>query len=297
MTGNSANLPVGAHVSTAGGVYHAIENGMAIGATAIQIFSKNQTRWQAKPISEEDAERFRSDWGQSNIRDVVIHDSYLINLGSPDRAIVDKSRQAFLDEVDRADQLGIGYLVFHPGSYLDSTEEKGMKMIADSLKWTRDSRPEFRVRLLLEATAGQGTNLGFKFEQLAHMINLSGVNENLGVCLDTAHMFAAGYDISTRAGYEETFKEFDSVIGFDNLYAIHVNDSKKELGSRVDRHEKLGEGLMGLDPFRFLMMDTRLAAVPKILEIPGGPEVFRDNIELLRSMATGRKPIHRAGKT
>lgn len=274
---------LGAHVSISGGVYKAIANGEKIGATAIQIFSKNQTRWVAKPLSDEDAEKFKTARENSTIKEVVIHDSYLINLGSPKEETLQKSRDAFLDEIERAEKLGIGYLVFHPGSHLNTGEESGLKKIAESLNLMIDQTPDYRVRLLLEVTAGQGTNLGYRFEQLAEIMAQVENKKRMGVCLDTAHIFAAGYDIRTPETYRNTMTQFDSVLGLDNLFCIHMNDSKKELGSRVDRHDNIGDGFIGIEPFKMIVNDSRLLKVPKILETPGGEEEFMKNLELLKS--------------
>lgn len=274
---------LGAHVSISGGVYKAIANGEKIGATAIQIFSKNQTRWVAKPLSDEDTEKFKTARENSTIKEVVIHDSYLINLGSPKEETLQKSRDAFLDEIERAEKLGIGYLVFHPGSHLNTGEESGLKKIAESLNLMIDQTPDYRVRLLLEVTAGQGTNLGYRFEQLAEIMAQVENKKRMGVCLDTAHIFAAGYDIRTPETYRNTMTQFDSVLGLDNLFCIHMNDSKKELGSRVDRHDNIGDGFIGIEPFKMIVNDSRLLKVPKILETPGGEEEFMKNLELLKS--------------
>ncbi len=274
---------LGAHVSISGGVYNAIANGEKIGAAAIQIFSKNQTRWVAKPLSDEDAEKFKTAWQNSTIKEVVIHDSYLINLGSPKEETLQKSRVTFLDEIARAEKLGIGYLVFHPGSHLNSGEETGLQKIAESLNLIINQTPDYKVRLLLEVTAGQGTNLGYRFEQLSSIIEQVENKKRMGICLDTAHIFAAGYDIRTTETYQNTMAQFDSVLGLDNLFCIHLNDSKKELGSRVDRHNNIGGGFIGIEPFRMIVNDPRLVKVPKILETPGGEEEFMKNLALLKS--------------
>jgi len=213
---------LGAHVSISGGIFKAIENGENIGANAIQIFSKNQTRWMSKPLTDEDADKFKRAWYHSSIKEVVIHDSYLINLGSPDPTGLNKSRAAFLDEIERAEKLGIGYLVFHPGSHLNSSLETGLKTVAESLNRMIVATPNYSVRLLLEATAGQGTNLGYTFEQLAAIIDMVEAKQRMGVCLDTAHIFAAGYDIRTPENYEMTIATFDSVLGLQNLFCIHL---------------------------------------------------------------------------
>ncbi len=278
---------LGAHVSIAKGIYLAPGRGEEIGANAIQIFSKNQNQWVGKPLSPEDAEKFRQAWKESSIERVVIHDSYLINLGSADETLLRKSREAFLDEMDRAEMLGVPDLVFHPGSYRKETEEFGLNQIVASLNFVLALRPGYRVRLLLETTAGQGTNLGYTFEQLARIREGVEQKERTGICLDTAHIFAAGYDIRTRDAYDATMSQFDAILGLENLRAIHLNDSKKPLGSRVDRHENIGKGLIGLDAFRFLMTDPRLEMIPKILETPGGPEAFKEDIKTLKALAQG----------
>ena len=275
---------LGAHVSIAGGVYNAISNGEKIGANAIQIFSKNQNRWVNKPLTDEDAQKFREMWAASPIREVVIHDSYLINLGSPDPALLQKSRDAFLDEMDRAEKLGVKFLVFHPGSHMKAGEEIGLNTIADSLNVLLGARPDYQVKLLLETTAGQGTNLGYTFEQLAYIRERVEEKERVGVCLDTAHVFAAGYDLRTPETYEATVQKFDEVLGLDNLFAIHLNDTNKELGSRVDRHEHIGQGLLGVETFRRLINDPRFVALPKVLETPGKEEDFKRNLDLLKSL-------------
>jgi len=275
---------LGAHVSISGGVWNAIANGENIGANAIQIFSKNQTRWVSKPLTDEDAYKFKDAWKNSSIKEIVIHDSYLINLGSPDKINLKKSQDAFLDEIERAEKLGIYYLVFHPGSHLKSGETIGLRTIAASLNKMIDATPDYHVRLLLEATAGQGTNLGYKFEQLATIIDLVENKQRMGVCLDTAHIFTAGYDIRTAETYEKTISEFDSIIGLQNLYCFHFNDSKKEHGSKVDRHNHIGEGFLGFEPFRLILNDSRLTKIPKLLETPGDENDFKRNLELLKSL-------------
>ncbi len=279
---------LGAHVSIAKGIYLAPSRGEELGANAIQIFSKNQSQWVGKPISSDDAEKFKQAWKESSIEAVVIHDSYLINFGSPDEVLLKKSRDAFLDEMDRAELLSVPNLVFHPGSCLKETEEFGLNKIIESLNFVLTQRPDYKVRLLLETTAGQGTNLGYTFEQLAAIRNGIEQKERTGICLDTAHIFAAGYDIRTRETYETTFAKFEAALGLDNLYAFHLNDSKKPLGCRVDRHENIGKGLIGLDAFRFIMTDPRLENIPKILETPGGPEAFKEDIKTLKALAEGR---------
>jgi deoxyribonuclease-4 len=275
---------VGAHVSISGGLYQALERGEKIGCNAIQIFTKNQVQWKAKPLSNDDVDRFFQSLTKSPIVSVVAHDSYLINLGSPDHLGLEKSRLAFLEEIDRAELLKIPFLIFHPGSHKGAGEQFGLRLIAESLNFVHHQRPHHRVKLLLETTSGQGSNLGYSFEQLKQIIDMVEQSWRVGVCLDTCHIFAAGYDIRTRSTYEATMEKFDRVIGLDRLGAIHLNDSKKALGSRIDRHERIGEGQIGLDGFRFIMNDARLIKIPKILEIPGDLQIFKLNLELLKSL-------------
>ncbi len=218
---------------------------------------------------------------------MIAHDSYLINLCAVDDAILKKSREAFVDELQRCELLGIPYLNFHPGSHIGKGEEEGIKLIIESLNVAHEKTKDFRVLSVLETTAGQGSAIGYRFEHLHRIID--GVNEpeRMAVCIDTCHIFAAGYDISTKYGYEKTIKEFDDVIGLERLVAFHVNDSKKPLGSRVDRHEHIGKGAIGLDGFRFLMQDERLVHIPKILETPKSEDLEEDrmNLSLLKKLA------------
>ena len=275
---------IGAHVSISGGLENAPPRGEEIGCTAIQIFTKNQVQWQAKPLSNQDVEQYQQALANSSIQTVIAHDSYLINLGSPEENLLEKSRHAFLDEMDRAERLKIPSLVFHPGSHIKAGEDDGLKLIADSINHVCKQRPNYGIKLLLETTAGQGTNLGYTFEQLNWIIDRADQPDRVGVCLDTCHIFAAGYDIRDKLSYEKTFKKFDQVIGLKKLQAIHLNDSKKDLGSRVDRHEHIGEGQIGLEGFRLIMNDLRFIDVPKILEIPGDMKKFKENLDLLKNL-------------
>ncbi|MCD6167412.1 deoxyribonuclease IV [candidate division KSB1 bacterium] len=275
---------LGAHVSIAGGLHNAFSRGEEIGCTAIQIFTKNQNRWSAKPLTDAETAQFKQTWQNSTISAVVAHDSYLINLGNPDQDGLQQSRQAFLVEMDRAEKLGIPYLVFHPGSHKNAGESFGLKKIAESINILLEQRKDYQLCLLLETTAGQGTNLGYTFEQLAQIIELVNNPQRVGVCLDTAHIFAAGYDIRTEQTYQKTINTFDQILGLSTLCAIHLNDSKKELGSRIDRHEHIGKGLIGLDAFRFILHDERFQDIPKILETPGKEEDFKRNLDVLKSL-------------
>ena len=275
---------VGAHVSIAGGVQNAPLNATNIGCNAIQIFSKNQTRWQSPPIPEESLEAWRENREQHKIEFVVIHDSYLINLSAPDSEKREKSIAAFLDEMDRAHQLEIPWLLTQPGSHMKEGEEWGIHENADSINRILDECLWDDVNIVLETTAGQGTNLGYRFEHLRDIIAGVKQQDRMRVCVDTCHIFAAGYELRTRDGYEKTFEQFDRNIGLDRLVNFHVNDSKKPLGSRRDRHDHIGDGEMGLEPFRMLMNDPRFKGIPKILETPGGDDGYRRNLETLRSL-------------
>ena len=275
---------VGAHVSAAGGVENAPENAKEIGATGFALFTKNQRQWKAKPLTEENITQFKKrceEYGYS-IDTVIPHDSYLINLGHPEKAKLQKSRDAFLDELQRCEQLGIELLNFHPGSHLKKiSEAECLKIIADSINWSLDQTK--KVKAVIENTAGQGTNMGYRFEHLAEIMEQVEQKNRVGVCVDTAHAFAAGYDISTEDGFADTFEQFDSIVGFDNLLAMHLNDSKKELGSKVDRHESLGDGLIGWTPFELIMKDDRFDGIPLILETPN-PDRWPEEIKNLKNL-------------
>lgn len=275
---------VGAHVSTQKGVSHAPLNAHDIGAKAFALFTRNPSRWQSKPISDKEAEAFKSNCDKYGYKPKCIlpHDSYLINLGSPDAEGLSKSRDAFLDEMRRCEQLGLSMLNFHPGSHLRLLQtDECLDLIAESINITLSKTQG--VKAVIENTAGQGSNLGFTFEQIARIIERVEDKSRVGVCIDTCHTFAAGYDISTPAGYDETWREFESVIGFDYLSAMHINDSKKGLGSKVDRHETLGNGEIGKEFFTLLMNDDRLNGIPLILETPD-ESIWDKEIEWLYSL-------------
>lgn len=280
-------LLIGAHVSISGGLHKAFPLAADIGCTAVQIFTKNASQWNAKPLQDKEIQQFKAAWEASGIRMVVAHDSYLINLATPDDALLEKSRSAMRIEVERCEQLGIPYLVMHPGSHVGSGEEAGLRRVAESFDAIHRQTSGYQTKILVETTAGQGTNLGWQFEQIARIFEHVAQPERLGVCFDTCHAFAAGYDIRTEAAYRQTMAEFDRIIGLARLNAIHVNDSVKPLGCRVDRHEAIGKGHIGLDGFRWLMNDPRLADIPKILETPkGGDPVASDqeNLSKLRAL-------------
>lgn len=280
-------LLIGAHVSISGGLHKAFPLAADIGCTAVQIFTKNASQWNAKPLQDKEIQQFKAAWEASGIRMVVAHDSYLINLATPDGELLEKSRSAMRIEVERCEQLGIPYLVMHPGSHVGSGEEAGLRRVAESFDAIHRQTSGYQTKILVETTAGQGTNLGWQFEQIARIFEHVAQPERLGVCFDTCHAFAAGYDIRTEAAYRQTMAEFDRIIGLARLNAIHVNDSVKPLGCRVDRHEAIGKGHIGLDGFRWLMNDPRLADIPKILETPkGGDPVASDqeNLSKLRAL-------------
>ncbi|MBI3595479.1 MAG: deoxyribonuclease IV [Nitrospirae bacterium] len=278
---------LGAHMSISGGLYKAIERGKEAQCEALQIFSKNSNQWKAKPLQKDEIGQFKEkqkSWGEFSI---LVHDSYLINLGSPKEGDRQKSIHAFLDEIDRCDQLSLPYLVFHPGSHLGAGEEEGCRIIAKSLNDIFEKNPGFQVKLLMETTAGQGTNIGYRFEHLRNILDLLDSREKMGICVDTCHIFAAGYDIRTREGYDRTFQEFDQKIGLEWIKAFHLNDSKKDYLSRVDRHEHIGKGYLGIEAFRFLMNDCRFEKIPMVLETPKGDtdKEDKENLSLLRQLS------------
>ncbi len=278
---------LGAHMSIAGGAFNAFKDGEKVGCDSMQIFTKNSNQWKAKPLSDEEIEKFKSEQQRTGISPVVAHDSYLINLCANDDEKLKKSYDAFAVELERCRLLGIPYLVMHPGSHLGEGEEKGLKEIASNLTRLLDGdADEGGAMVLLETTAGQGTNLGYKFEHLRDIMDMVEQKERLGVCVDTAHILAAGYDIRTAEGFESVLDEFDKVIGLKHLKAFHLNDSKKEHGSRVDRHEQIGEGYVGLEAFRYLVNRKDFEKIPMLLETPKDKEYTEDikNLKLLRSL-------------
>ncbi len=259
---------LGAHLSIAGGLPRAVDRAEASGCQALQIFTKSAGQWRAREIPAEEIALFRRRVRQTKIRPVVAHNSYLINLAAADQTLRRRSIDALGEELDRAEALGLDGLVMHPGSYTSGTEAGGLALIADGLAEVLAARRSGRARLLLEQTAGQGTNLGHRFEHLAEIIDRLGGSPRVGVCLDTCHLLAAGYDICSEDGYQETFRQFGRIVGFSRLKAFHMNDSKKPRGSRVDRHEHIGKGCLGLAPFRRIVNDPRFAALPMLLETP-----------------------------
>ncbi len=280
------SLLLGAHMSIAGGVHTAVDRATSIGCTALQVFTKNNNQWSGKPFTDSDIDLYTTKIAAAGIGPVVSHDSYLINLCGTNPDILKKSRAAFIDELERCEQLGIPLLNFHPGSHLGAGDDEGIKRICESLDLAHEKTKNYRVKSVLEATAGQGTNVGYKFEHLRAIIDGVEHPERMAVCIDTCHIFAAGYDISTEKGYEETFRQFDTIVGLERIVAFHVNDSKKGLGSRVDRHEHIGKGAIGLTGFRMLMNDKRFVQIPKILETPKSDDLHEDveNMNVLKQL-------------
>lgn len=274
---------VGAHTSASGGVFNAIANAEAIGAKAFAFFTKNQRQWSAKELDGETIDKFKEMLQKSGIlpKHVLPHDSYLINLGHPESEGREKSMEAFLDEVQRCSLLGLDRLNFHPGSHLKKISvDECLSRISDAMNSTLDKTSG--VSLVIENTAGQGSNLGFKFEHLAQIIDKIEDKSRVGVCIDTCHMFSAGYDIRTKEAYDATWSEFDKIIGFKYLMGMHINDSKAKFESHVDRHNSLGKGEIGIDAFKFIMNDERMNDIPLILETID-ETIWKDEIELLYS--------------
>lgn len=282
---------IGAHMSISGGVATGIDRALAVRARAVQIFTKNASQWKGKPITDAEAAAFRKAWAASGLAPVIAHDSYLINLASPNPGLRRLSVAALADELRRCEILGIPLLVAHPGAHMGAGVLQGCDRVAASIDEVRASAPAPGVTLLLEIVAGQGTTLGRKFEELARIRSGVARRDLVQFCFDTCHAHAAGYDLTTEEGYEETFREFDAILGLESIRVFHLNDSKNERGSHVDRHEHIGRGKIGLGAFERLMRDPRFATVPKLLETPKGADgvvMDRKNLALLRRLAEGQ---------
>jgi deoxyribonuclease-4 len=279
-------MPFGAHESIAGGIEKSILRGQQATCDTIQIFNKSSNQWRAKELKTEEIDEFFRLIEETGVTVATSHTSYLINIASPDPALNDKSYEALKVEMERCQLLKIPNLVMHPGSHVGTGEEAGMDRIAKNINRLLDELSGDNVCLLLETTAGQGSHLGYKFEELAYMIDRVDDKSRVGVCLDTCHIFAAGYPISKPKDYKQTIKQFDDLVGLDRLHIIHMNDSKKEFGSRKDRHEHIGKGEIGLEAFRNFVNDKRLKAVPMILETPKGEDLADDikNLKVLRGL-------------
>jgi deoxyribonuclease-4 len=277
---------LGCHVSIHKGVQYAPERGHELGCEVIQIFTRNPNRWKCKPLTEENISRWKEAIQAFNIHGVITHGIYLINMASADRTIRRKSENAFLTEMDRCEALNIPFLVFHPGSYRNSTEKQGIRRLVNSLKKLLLKRPNHQVKLLIENTAGGGSLLGNSFEQIAEIMGKVGFPNRVHVCFDTSHAFAAGYDLQTPEDYHEIMDLFNSSIGLSHLKGFHLNDSKAELGSHKDRHENIGHGFIGKEVFKEIVNDSRFKSLPMTLETPGGDEWFRKNLQLLFKLRT-----------
>lgn len=275
-------LLIGAHTSTAGGVHNALFEGQRIGATTVQLFTSNQKQWKGRILSQENLDQWFLALDSTGMQKVMSHDSYLINLGAHNPEVLEKSRKAFHEEIERCLQLKISYLNFHPGAYVGSSPEQCLDLIVESLLEVCPLLEKSELMLLLECTAGQGSSVGYQFEQISYILEKVKGKLPIGVCIDTCHVFVAGYDLRTEKDCEKMLSQFDSIIGIDYLKAFHFNDSMKGLGTRVDRHRCLGQGEIGLDCFRFLMNDPRTKWLPKYLETPEGPSVWAEEIALLK---------------
>ncbi|MBI5367577.1 MAG: deoxyribonuclease IV [Planctomycetes bacterium] len=287
-------MNLGSHLSIAGGLHHALEEAARLGCGALQIFTKSNTQWAARPLAAAAVKTWHDTRRATGIRAVVAHDCYLINLASPDPALRQKSIDAFRVEMERAELLGLDGLVMHPGAHLGTGEEAGLERVADAFDTLHAATPGYRLRILVETTAGMGTTLGWRFEHLAHLLRRVRAADRLGVCLDTCHVFAAGYDFRTPAGYRKVMREFERRVGRDRICAFHLNDSKGECGSRLDRHEHIGRGKLGLEAFRPLLNDRRFRDVPMILETPKEEDMDRVNLAALRGLRARATPTARA---
>ena len=285
-------MRLGAHVSVAGGLQNAIPWALEIEADTFQMFSKNQRQWIAKPLTEEEITAFKEPLSKTNLGPLMIHDSYLINMGSPDEAKGKRAQNAFLEEYHRCEDLGVAYLNFHPGSHTHpkkimrddkNTRYESLERIADHMNETLEETKSYKSKLVIENAAGQGTNVGIKFEEIRHIIDNIDEKGRVGVCIDTQHAWASGYD--WKNNFDDIWDDFSEIVGMDHLVALHLNDSKSDVGSRVDRHDNIGMGKIGKDTFKKFMQEKRLKNVAGYLETPGGPEMWKYEIALLRKLA------------
>lgn len=283
-TTTNKELLLGAHMSVAGGLYTAFERAERVGCTAIQIFTKNSNQWNDPVISTEDIAKYREGRNKSKVQIVVSHDSYLINLCGANDKLLEKSREAFVKEIKRCDALEIRHLIFHPGAHTILGRKESLRLVADSLNYAHKATEGDDIISVIETTAGQGTTVGSSFEEIAEIISGAKDKKRVGVCIDTCHIFAAGYDIRTSNDYEKTMSDFDKIIGFEKLHAVHLNDAKKPLNSHVDRHEHIGKGEIGKGAFGFIMNDDRFSKIPKILETPKGENGYEMDIVNLRTL-------------
>jgi deoxyribonuclease IV len=298
-------LRIGAHMSIAGGVSRAVERAVAHGCESLQIFTKNASQWRGKPLDPAEVKTFRRRVAETGITPVVSHASYLINLATTFPVLREQSLAAFADELDRADALGLLGVVIHPGTCTAGTEADALRLIAEGIRHALRARPRRKTMVLLEHTAGQGRTLGHRFEHLAAIIGHLNGSPRVGVCLDTCHLVASGYDITSEAGYRETFEAFERTVGLDRLRAFHANDSKKPCGSRVDRHEHIGQGCLGVEPFRRILADARFAGLPMMIETekasgserPGTIVTDPMDVKNLETLRRLRGPLRRGRRT
>ena len=276
---------LGSHLSVSGGPWKAVEEAIDLEIRALQIFTKNASRWIQKPIDPKHVEKFRAAVEEWGAHPLLSHDSYLINLASPKDELFQKSIDAFTDELERAELLGLDFLVMHPGAHVGSGVEAGIERIAAGMRESFDRVPHVKTRVLLENTAGGGSTMGRSFEELRDLLAAIDTPERTGTCIDTCHMFAAGYELRTEEGYQETMKQLDKVLGARRVFALHLNDSKGDLGSHLDRHMHIGDGLIGKKGFQFVMQDDRFAGIPKILETPKVEDMDQQNLALLKKLA------------
>lgn len=277
----------GAHVHAKGGLHNGISIGEELGCQAIQIFMKSPNRWVGKKLTDDDVNTFIQRWRDSNIDIVLAHDSHLTNLASPKADVLARSYDAFLEQIYRASRLKIPYLVTHLGAHLSAGEEAGLQLLSENLNKLLNQTVETDVMVVLETTAGQGTNLGYRFEQIKQVMDSIEQKHRIGVCVDTCHIFAAGYDIRTAKSYQATFNKFDRIIGIENLKVLHLNDSKSGFKSRIDRHEHIGRGKIGLEAFNLLINDERFKKIPMIIETPQNEEMHQMNLETLKRLIRG----------
>jgi len=273
-------------MSIAGGVDNAVLQGKEVGCDTVQLFTKSSRQWVSKPLGKDEIARFHRAKKETGLNTVVAHDSYLYNFAAPDDVLRKKSVAGLIDEMERCEALGVMYLIAHPGAHVGTGEEAGIQTIAKSIDEMHSACPGYETKLAIEITAGQGSNLGYRFQQVRQIIDASKNSDQLRVCFDTEHAFAAGYDLRTKEGYERTFAEFDETIGLGLLVAFHLNDAKKDLGCRVDRHEHIGKGFIGLEAFRLLMNDRRFWGLPMCLETPKSDDCHedRENLATLRNL-------------
>jgi len=283
---NEPTLLIGAHTSIQGGVHKALLQGEEIGATTIQLFTTNQRQWRAKPIPEAEIALFKQTQEETGLKSLMSHGSYLVNLGSPNSETYSKSLKTFREEIVRCQALGLTYLNFHPGAALDSPREACLEKIVHSLLSVQDLLAKGNLRLLIETTAGQGSTVGADLAEIGYLIQHTAGKIPVGVCIDTCHIFAAGYDIRTPKGWQSTLDTFNTTVGIKHLYALHLNDSMKPLASKRDRHAPLGKGEIGIESFKYLMKDSRTAKLPKYLETPGGHLAWKKEIALIKSWVT-----------